>query len=75
MQTILSYTAIYPTVRDRRYRKTPLLFADPAFAFCVERIVNDKFAFENFVIAQCKAAEATGNPAQTFSKWMRVDGM
>jgi hypothetical protein len=42
------------------------------FAFCVERIVNDKFAFEDFMIAQSECAEATRDPAQSFSSWMRI---
>src|SRR5207247_1147389 len=49
--------------------------ADPAFAFCVKRIVNDKFAFENLVVAQSESTEATSNPAQTFSGRMRIGGM
>ena len=52
-----------------------LTAVDPAFAFCVKRIVNDKFAFENFVIAQSESAEAAGDPAQTFSGWMRIGRM
>ncbi len=46
-----------------------------AFTFCVECLVNNKFAFENFVIAQSERSEAAGNPAQTFSGRMRVGGM
>jgi hypothetical protein len=76
MQTIVSYTAaIYPTVRDRRYRKTPLLFADPAFALGIQRVINNKFAFENFVVGEPERSEATGNPAQTFSGRMRIRRM
>src|SRR5207244_2515288 len=58
-------------VRDCRYSKA-LILADPAFAFRVERIVNDKFPRENFVIAQPERAETAGDPAQAFAGWMRI---
>ena len=37
-------------------------------------MVNDKFAFENFVISKSESAEATGDPAQTFSGGMGIGG-
>jgi hypothetical protein len=49
--------------------------ADLAFTFCVECLVNNKFAFENFVISQSECSEAAGDPAQTFSGRMRIGGM
>src|SRR5213082_2627968 len=51
-----------------------LLFAS-AFAFCVERIVNDKFPFENFMIGQSDYAKTASDPAQTFPGRMRIGGM
>ena len=38
-------------------------------------MVNDKLAFENFVIGKSESAEATGDPAQTFSGGMGIGGM
>jgi len=35
------------------------LLSASAFAFCIERIVNDKFAFKDFVIAKPERAEAS----------------
>jgi len=43
-----------------------------AFAFCVERVVNNEFAVEDFMIAQPQCTEAAGNPAQPFARWMRI---
>jgi hypothetical protein len=54
------------------------LFAGDAFlTFSVKRVVNDKLALENFVIAQAKPAKAVREPAQTFARgmwiaWMRI---
>jgi hypothetical protein len=44
-------------------------------AFCVKRVVNDKFALEDFMVAQPEGAETGGDPAQTLSSWMRVARM
>src|SRR5712671_6522239 len=46
-----------------------------AFALSIQRIINNKFAFENFVVGKPEPAEAAGDPAQTFSSRMRIGGM
>src|SRR5438105_2697321 len=52
-----------------------LLFAASAFAFCVKRIVHDKFPFEDFMIAKPEGAKTASVPAQTFSGRMRIGRM
>ena len=46
-----------------------------SFALSIQRIVNHKFALENFVIAQTELAKAMRDPAQTFSGGMRTAWM
>src|SRR6266550_8168271 len=46
-----------------------------SFAFSVKGVVNDKFAFENFMIAQTERAETMRNPAQTFAGGMGIGRM
>jgi hypothetical protein len=41
-------------------------------AFRIERIINDKLARKNFVVAQAKRAEAVRDPAQAFTRGMGV---
>lgn len=58
---------INATVRDCRYSKSRSAFASSAFAFRIERVVDDTFALENFMIAQSEFAEAARDPAQSFT--------
>ena len=46
-----------------------------SFAFFVKGVVNDKFAFENLMIAQTERAETMRNPAQTFAGGMGIGRM
>jgi hypothetical protein len=62
-------------VRDCRYRKSRSGFAISAFAFRVERVVNDEFALENFRVAQPELAEAARDPAQSFTGGVWFGGM
>ena len=44
-------------------------------AFGVERVVDDEFAFEDFVVVQAESAEAESHPAQAFAGGVRVRRM
>src|SRR5688572_17009361 len=41
----------------------------------MERVINNKLALQDFVVAQTERAEAECNPAQTFTRWMRIRRM
>src|SRR5256885_3367107 len=61
--------------KHRNFFRPRKSFSYLSFALSVERVVKDKFALENLVIAHTKLAEAVCDPAQTFARGMRVARM
>src|SRR6266403_268327 len=66
---------MYERKRKCRQRRVKASAVGLAFALGIQRVINNKFAFENFVISQSECSEAAGDPAQTFSSWVRIRRM
>ncbi len=66
---------MYERKRKCRQRRVRASAVGLAFALGIQRVINNKFTFENFVVGEPERSEATGNPTQTFSGWVRIRRM
>src|SRR5882762_2369797 len=63
---------MYERKRKCRQRRVKASAVGLAFALGIQRVINDKFAFENFAVGEPERSEAAGDPAQSFSGGMRI---
>jgi hypothetical protein len=52
-----------------------LRLIDPAFAFRIKRVVNNKLALKNLVVRQSECPKAARDPTQTFTSRVRIGWM
>jgi hypothetical protein len=60
--------------RDCRIQNR-LRLTDPAFAFHIKRVVNNKLALKNLVVRQSECPKAARHPTQTFAGGVRIGWM
>lgn len=53
---------VYERKRKCRQRRVKASAVGLAFALGIQRIINNKFAFENLAVGEPERSEATGNP-------------
>jgi len=52
-----------------------LRLIDPAFAFRIKRVVNNKLPLKNLVVRQSECPKTARDPTQTFTSGVRISWM